>query len=129
MPGYCSVEESPHESLSFYIEIAWTFSTVFGILLFMLEIIILCWVKFWNVGTDGRGKLAAIVATVILIPIICVFIAFAVHFYRKVVSHKYERSAAGLQELESMVTQLQSDNENLTDGSNLHYHPSNVLNI
>jgi len=129
MPGYASVDESPHESLSFYIEVAWLFSTVFGILLFMLEIIILCWVKFWNVGTDNRGILAAIIATIILIPIICLFIAFAVHFYRKVVSHKYERSAAGLQELESMATQLQTDNENQGDGNHLGFHQSNILNI
>lgn len=128
MPGFVAVSESPHESLSLYIELAWTFSTVFGILLFMLEIIILCWVKFWDVGGDNRGKIAALVATIILIPIILVFIAFAVHFYRKVVNHKVERSAQGLQELESMVSQLQTDNDNVNSTDyNLH-HP-NVINI
>lgn len=67
--GMILPDESPHEKLSrcyfllysisfgdltkfthftgIYIEIAWTFSTVFGILLFLVEIAILFWVKFW----------------------------------------------------------------------------------
>ena len=101
-PGFVHVSESPHEKLSQYIEIAWTFSTVFGILLFMLDIAILCWVKFRDIGTrDGTnsGRIASIVATVLLI------LGFAVHFYRTLV-----KSARGLEELETMVSQLQSPN-------------------
>lgn len=135
MPGYVTVQESPHERLSFYIEIAWVFSTVFGILLFMLEIIILCWVKFWDVGarpTNGAwksGMIAAATATVILIPIIVIFIAFAVHFYRKLVAHKYERSAKGLQELDAMVSRLQTDDgDHLTTEFN-DQRVHSVLNV
>uniref|UniRef100_T1ITY4 Calcium release-activated calcium channel protein 1 n=1 Tax=Strigamia maritima TaxID=126957 RepID=T1ITY4_STRMM len=38
-----AVHESPHEKMHFYIETAWAFSTVFGILLFLCEIGLLCW--------------------------------------------------------------------------------------
>jgi calcium release-activated calcium channel protein 1 len=113
MQGLIPVSESPHERLSKYVELAWVFSTLFGILLFMIEIAILCWVKFWDVGMqDGSksGQSAALVATLLLVPIVCVFLFFAVHFYRNLVAHEYERSAKGLEELHVMVSQLQTDN-------------------
>ena len=112
--GLAAVSESPHEKMHFYIEIAWAFSTVFGIFLFLIELAILCWVKFWNVGGDtNSGQKAALTASLLLIPIGIIFIGFAVHFYRTLVSHKFERSARGLQELESMVNQLQRNNDGI----------------
>lgn len=45
LPGMIGPDESPHEKLSIYIELAWVFSTVFGILLFLVEIAILFWVN------------------------------------------------------------------------------------
>ena len=36
-----------HEKINFFIEIAWKFSNVYGVFLFLIEIIILGWVKFW----------------------------------------------------------------------------------
>jgi len=97
--------------MRFYIEIAWAFSTVFGIFLFLIELAILCWVKFWDVGyrNNKSGQRAALVATIILIPIGIIFIGFAIHFYRTLVAHKFERSEKNLQELESMVSQLAQD--------------------
>lgn len=125
MQGLVPVEESPHEKLSFYVEISWTFSTLFGILLFMIEIAILCWVKFWDIkSSDGSngGQAAAKVATVLLVPIVGIFICFAVHFYRSLVSHQYEARAKGLEELEGMVTQLDVERE---DGSKHQSDPHN----
>ena len=56
-----------------------------GILLFLVEIAILCWVKFFHMN-----HVVAWTATGLLIPILIIFIAFAAHFYLKLVAHKSE---------------------------------------
>lgn len=104
IPGISAVSESPHEKLHCYIEIAWAFSTVFGILLFLFEIAILCWVKFYIISPK-----AAVGASILLIPVVILFIAFAFHFYRKLVAHKYECHELEIRELETMVNQLRGD--------------------
>ena len=111
--GMIPEHESPHKKMRIYIEIAWAFSTVFGIFLFLIELAILCWVKFWDIGTkyERAGQKSALVATIILIPIGVIFIGFAVHFYRTLVSHQFDRSEKNLQELETMISQL-PDNQN-----------------
>lgn len=92
------VEESPHERLHWYIETAWAFSTLLGLLLFLAEIAIICWLKFYNINTTAAWS-----ACVVLVPILFVFLAFAVHFYRSLVAHKYEIS---MKELKRMNDQI-----------------------
>ncbi|XP_063703160.1 calcium release-activated calcium channel protein 1 isoform X2 [Culicoides brevitarsis] len=99
------VNESPHEMLHWYIEIAWSFSTLFGLLLFLIEIAILCWVKFYDLN-----KAASWSACIILIPVLIVFIAFAIHFYRSLVTHKYEVTISGIRELEILKESLEQNN-------------------
>lgn len=118
-----SVKESPHERMHRHIELAWAFSTVIGTLLFLAEVVLLCWVKFLplkkqpgqprptskppapgvvsNVSTGGitPGQAAAIASTTIMVPFGLVFIVFAVHFYRSLVSHKTDRQFQELNEL------------------------------
>lgn len=91
--------------MSFYIEMAWLFSTGIGILLFLVEIAVLCWVKFSPLGKAGQN--AAIASTVIIFPAAVVFIVFALRFYRKLVNHKYERTNRNLEELENLHEGLQ----------------------
>ena len=62
-------------------------SRYLGILLFLVEIAILCWVKFWF-----KDHTVAWVATGLLIPILVIFVGFAAHFYLKLVAHKSEVS-------------------------------------
>lgn len=69
--------------------------------------------KFWDL--NEKGVYAATVGTVLLIPICIIFILFSIHFYRKLVGHKYENSAKGLHELESMMSQLDTANLNLNE--------------
>lgn len=99
------VEESPHERLHWYIETAWAFSTLLGLLLFLAEIAILCWLKFSDVD-----EIASWSATVVLVPILFVFLAFAIHFYRSLVAHKYDMSLAGIRELEILKDQIEQGN-------------------
>ncbi|XP_007936344.1 calcium release-activated calcium channel protein 1 [Orycteropus afer afer] len=121
-----SVKESPHERMHRHIELAWAFSTVIGTLLFLAEVVLLCWVKFLPLkkqagqpqptskpsagggalGVNGSspdgitpGQAAAIASTTIMVPFGLVFIVFAVHFYRSLVSHKTDRQFQELNEL------------------------------
>ncbi|XP_077398400.1 calcium release-activated calcium channel protein 1 isoform X2 [Vanacampus margaritifer] len=113
-----SVSESPHERMHRHIELAWAFSTVIGTLLFLAEVVLLCWVKFLPVkpskvgnGTVSAGVAAAITSTSIMVPFGLVFIVFAVHFYRSLVSHKTDRQFQELEEL-SNLTRLQNELDN-----------------
>lgn len=120
-----SVKESPHERMHRHIELAWAFSTVIGTLLFLAEVVLLCWVKFLplkkqpepgqprptgrlppggELPTNGSsgitpGQAAAIASTTIMVPFGLIFIVFAVHFYRSLVSHKTDRQFQELNEL------------------------------
>ncbi|KAJ6656654.1 hypothetical protein lerEdw1_003541 [Lerista edwardsae] len=104
-----SVKESPHERMHRHIELAWAFSTVIGTLLFLAEVVLLCWVKFLplkpsdaakaNSSSVTPGEAAAIASTSIMVPFGLVFIVFAVHFYRSLVSHKTDRQFQELNEL------------------------------
>ncbi|XP_047104978.1 calcium release-activated calcium channel protein 1-like isoform X2 [Schistocerca piceifrons] len=109
------VHESPHERLHWYIETAWAFSTLLGLLLFLCEIAILCWVKFYDFS-----KLAAWSACIVLIPVLVIFLAFAVHFYRSLVTHKYEVTVSGIRELELLKEQIElGDTEGRVNGIGL----------
>lgn len=110
-PTSKTVFESPHIKMNAIVELAWGFSTVLGILLFLVEIAILCWVKFYNVSHT-----TAWTATGILIPIMIVFIAFAAHFYLKLVSHKSEVYEDGIKELELLKGQLSTGDDKTVGG-------------
>ncbi|XP_068086570.1 calcium release-activated calcium channel protein 1-like [Anabrus simplex] len=97
------VGESPHERMRGFIELAWAFSTVLGLFLFLVEVAILCWVKFWDYSFT-----AAWAATIIVIPVLIVFVAFAVHFYHNLVVHKVEASGDDMRQLEDMKRRLDS---------------------
>nr|XP_050856864.1 calcium release-activated calcium channel protein 1 isoform X2 [Vespula vulgaris] len=108
------VHESPHERLHWYIEVAWAFSTLLGLLLFLLEIAILCWVKFYDFS-----QVAAWSACIVLIPVLIIFLAFAIHFYRSLVAHKYEVTVSGIRELELLKEQIESTDTEGRNGINL----------
>lgn len=120
-----SVNESPHERMHHYIELAWAFSTVIGTLLFLTEVVLLCWVKFLPLrgknqanDTMTSGEAAAIASTSIMVPFGLVFIVFAVHFYRTLVSHKTDRQIRELEEL-SNITRLQNQMDHRGEADSL----------
>ncbi|EDW86141.2 uncharacterized protein Dwil_GK23464 [Drosophila willistoni] len=116
------VHESPHERLHWYIETAWAFSTLLGLILILLEIAILCWVKFYDLSPPAAWS-----ACIVLIPVMIIFLAFAVHFYRSLVTHKYEVTVSGIRELEMLKEQMEQDHlehHNNTRNNGLHYGAS-----
>lgn len=122
-----SVSESPHERMHHYIELAWGFSTALGILLFLAEVVLLCWIKFLPVdsrnfkkGTtcsnttpnpttaspQDSGWQAALASTIIMVPVGVIFLVFTIHFYRSLVRHKTERHHQEIEELHKIKVQL-----------------------
>lgn len=101
------ITESPHERMRGFIELAWAFSTILGLFLFLVEVAILCWVKFWDYSFT-----AAAASTVIIIPVLIVFVAFAVHFYHSLVVYKCESVVSDMKDLESIKRNL----DNVTMG-------------
>ncbi len=121
-----SVSESPHERMHHYIELAWGFSTALGILLFLAEVVLLCWIKFLPVDSEFRkettccntttkpgsaspqdsGWQAALAATIIMVPVGVIFLVFTIHFYRSLVRHKTERHHQEIEELHKIKVQL-----------------------
>ncbi|GAA6071546.1 calcium release-activated calcium channel protein 1 isoform X1 [Tachysurus ichikawai] len=133
-----SVKESPHERMHHHVELAWAFSTVIGTFLFLIEVLLLCWVKFLpqkmslkhQTGTlaanstgISAGEAAAYASTFIIIPCGVVFIIFAVHFYRSLVSHKTDRQFQELEEL-SNLTRLQNQLDNRVEAPNIQNAPA-----
>ncbi|CAL4191310.1 unnamed protein product [Meganyctiphanes norvegica] len=110
-----SISESPHVTMHRYIEAAWTFSTVLGILLFLVEIGLLSWVKFLD-----YSRPAAIGSTILLVPIVILFTLFALHFYYKLVAHKVEHADKNLKDLEQQLKALQEGNTNGQARSDIH---------
>ncbi|GFO37759.1 calcium release-activated calcium channel protein 1 [Plakobranchus ocellatus] len=102
--------ESPHDELRVCVEMAWICSTGLGIILFLSEIAILCWVKFYKMS-----KPSAIAATAVVVPAGILFIAFSLIFYQKLMAHKYQRHSDTLRELDKLASELhpQSDHVNI----------------
>uniref|UniRef100_A0A8C1HSQ1 ORAI calcium release-activated calcium modulator 2 n=1 Tax=Cyprinus carpio carpio TaxID=630221 RepID=A0A8C1HSQ1_CYPCA len=123
-----SVSESPHERMHVYIELAWGFSTALGILLFLAEVVLLCWIKFLPVDSGAQspsalaplkqncssstvqpghsGWEAALASTIIMVPVGLIFVVFTIHFYRSLVRHKTERHHQEIEELHKIKVQL-----------------------
>ncbi|KAM3867978.1 calcium release-activated calcium channel protein 1-like [Diretmus argenteus] len=123
-----SVNESPHERMHRHIELAWAFSTVIGTLLFLTEVVLLCWVKFLPLkgkdqenGGISPGQAAAIASTAIMVPFGFVFIVFAVHFYRTLVSHKTDRQIRELEQVIQLQNQLDHRAENDDLQASVHF--------
>lgn len=118
-----SVSESPHERMHHYIEMAWGFSTALGILLFLAEVVLLCWIKFLPVDsrkagdtvevTPNSGWQAALASTIIMVPVGVIFLVFTVHFYRSLVRHKTERHHQEIEELHKIKIQLDGQERGL----------------
>lgn len=119
-----SVSESPHERMHLYIELAWGFSTALGILLFLAEVVLICWIKFLPVDSAGdkpatptaapnSGWQAALASTIIMVPVGVIFLVFTVHFYRSLVRHKTERHHQEIEELHKIKVHLDNHDRDL----------------
>lgn len=109
------ISDSPHDKFHWYIETAWICSTGFGIILFLVEIGLLCWIKFFHT------KESAYAATIILIPLVLMFAFFAFEFYRRLVDHKEATTTRGVRELDVLAdTLLKMEDDQFNLNANNH---------
>ncbi|KFD55970.1 hypothetical protein M514_03094, partial [Trichuris suis] len=101
--NYEVISESPHVRMKWYIELAWCFSTVLGLLLFLLEIGIVFWIKF----TAIKATKVTYIPTGILALILAVFLCFTFMFYSKLTMHKYELSKGRLDDLQKYCSSFE----------------------
>lgn len=79
-----------------------------GLFLFLFEISIVCWIKFFFVT-----RRAAIGSTAIIIPVMILFLIFAFHFYHRLVHVKMTHHRHELNQLESLLISGKSSVENI----------------
>ena len=78
-----NVSAYPHRNFHNFVEMAWLASTVLGILLFIIEIMLVCFIKFYPISI-----LASVTGACVMFPILLIFIYFTIVFYKKLAEHK-----------------------------------------
>jgi hypothetical protein len=75
-------------------------STFAGLVLFLLEFAVILYIKFGKVRGDYTP---AIICSVILVPILCIFILFAYKFYRDLSGHRIDRLSSKVSDIRKFV--------------------------
>ena len=77
------VSSYPHSQFHRFVELAWISSTVIGIFLFIIEIALICFIKFYPIS-----PFAGFSGLFVMIPVLFIFIYFIIVFYKKVADYK-----------------------------------------
>lgn len=85
----------PYHKFHKFIETAWISSTVIGLFLFILEIGIIVYIKFYPIS-----KIAAFTGAIVMTPILILFIVFTVFFYKHIADFKLSTSKKIISQLE-----------------------------
>ena len=97
------IRHSPHNRMHICVEIAWILSTGIGIFLFLIQIGVIAWIRFYR-----HSHPAAIAVTCVVIPAVLAFIVFSMWFYKNLISHKYKQSEHDIKRIQAVVHQLDS---------------------
>jgi hypothetical protein len=73
----------PYRKFHRFIELAWVSSTVLGIFLFLVEIGLVCYIKFYPISF-----FAALTGAFVMIPICIIFVLFTFTFYKRLADFK-----------------------------------------
>lgn len=90
--------KSPHDDVSFYIDLAWFLANTVSIFLFIVDVILLCWIKF--------PTTPAISITAIMVPVLILLFIFSIVFYRQTVHHQINMADKKLDELRALSVKL-----------------------
>jgi calcium release-activated calcium channel protein 1 len=96
-----AASSAPYLALRRAIELVWFLSFVLGMFLFLLEVAILSWVKYWDYS-QGAAIAGCVVAVIGLFGLAL----FILHFHRQLAIHEDESVTWRVQQLERMREQL-----------------------
>jgi hypothetical protein len=99
---------SPHEDMIWYIDLAWFLANNVSIFLFIIDVVLLCWIQF--------PPESAISATAIMIPVLIILCVFTVVFYRKTVTSQIHLADQRLDELRALSVKLRLNHVNSNNG-------------
>ena len=94
----------PYRQFHRFIELAWISSTVFGIFLFIVEIGLVCYIKFYPISF-----IAAISGTVVMLPILILFVSFTLTFYKRLAVFKVDLTKKYLDQVDRNLLPLHHD--------------------
>ena len=96
------IKLSPHDTMAKFVEIAWIFSTGLGIFLFLGQMGVIVWIRFYP-----RSIVATVAAMVVIGPVIVLFGVFAMRYYQRLIKLKYNRSTREIAEAEAIMMQME----------------------
>ena len=91
----------PYKKFHRFIELAWISSTVLGIFLFLVEIGLVCYIKFYPISF-----IAARTGAVVMIPILVLFVLFTITFYKRLADFKVNVTKQFLNQLDHNLQPL-----------------------
>uniref|UniRef100_A0A914DY35 Protein orai n=1 Tax=Acrobeloides nanus TaxID=290746 RepID=A0A914DY35_9BILA len=92
-------KDSPHIKLKFYIELSWIFSTCLGLVLFLLEIVLIFYMKFLDINFE----VGAYITTIMLVPVFIMFGVISYLIHRSIVSYSVGRGVDKIDEMTNIL--------------------------
>ncbi|XP_059481387.1 calcium release-activated calcium channel protein 1-like [Neocloeon triangulifer] len=103
LPGaakVCPVPDfSPHNRLRKFVNLSVALSNVLGLFLFLFEVALLAWVKFWD-----HSKAACWAGSLIMAPVLVLFLAFCWHFNRVLGECAYGKRDQEIREMQDELS-------------------------
>lgn len=95
MMGIDNTITFPYMQYHRYIELSWISSTVIGMSLFIVEVGLICFIKFYPIS-----HLAAFAGSFVMTPILIIFVLFTYKFYQSLAGHKTDLTKKLLLQME-----------------------------
>ncbi|XP_065336536.1 calcium release-activated calcium channel protein 1-like [Cloeon dipterum] len=101
---------SPHERFSGFVRMSHRISHVFGLFIFLAQVPLVSWVKYWDVS-----KNAAIASTAIMVPFMGFFALFCWLFHFHFFSHVFQTRQEVINEVENQYKSVSQESLNCSN--------------